>query len=186
MKHRSFKFYIVIAMIMVAVVGYIVHAVKRYDYSQRHDRYMIEAHEAKQAGYEEAYTVCSREENVVIDGIEYLHFHAFRQVMIDGNYSEHLLASKDKAFLDKAIGQDEQLIVFGKRKGSCEVDQGDYYTMIEIYSVCNYELGKADDTLFDSIRCEVVSILIELVLGILLIISMILSFGRWIIHKWKK
>lgn len=183
MKHRSFKFYVVIAMIVVAVVAYIVHVIKRYDYSQRFDRYRAEAHEAKQAGYEQEYAVCSREENVIIDGIEYLHFHAFRKVMIDGNYSEHLLASKDKAFLDKAIGQDEQLIVFGKRNGFYDVKQGKHYTMIEIYSVCNYDLGKADSTLFDSIRCEVISILIELVLGILLIISMIISFCRRILHK---
>ena len=89
--------------------------------------------EAGKAGYDEKYFPCEILDNVVIDGKEYICAHAFRSVVVDGNYSEYIIFDAGSVYKDEAEGGKTSLTICGKRLG-----YSGKYTVIEPYGIYPY------------------------------------------------
>jgi len=158
---RNFKRIMLFILIAVVVFDVISIAVHKYNWK----KYYSERQPAIDAGYDKEYEVCSRKDNVVLDGVEYLHFHAFRAAILDGSYIEDLLVRCDSEYLDKAPNQKEGLILFGKKESYYDDQGGISYTIIDLYSVCDCSTND-EATLFgfgNVILVTFIGILLEVV-----------------------
>lgn len=161
--YKLIMLFVIIAVVVFDVTASVVH-------NHFWNEYYLERKEAVEAGYDKEYTVCSREENVVLDSVEYLHFHAFRPMVIDGSYNEELLVRCDSEYLDKAPNKTEGLILFGKKESFYNDLRGTSYTLIELYSVCDYPLNY-DAKVFGFFNAVIVTCF-----GIILEIILIFTF----------
>lgn len=139
----------------------------------RWSNYCSEQREANDAGYENEYTICSKENNVLINGVEYMYFHAHRDAILDGDYNEDILVRYNSEYLDKTSGRTEELILFGNKLSTYNDIAGTRYTIIELYSICDYITG--DNTFFGFFNALIVT-----ALGFVFEIALILVY---VIHK---
>ena len=130
-------------------------------WNQRHTVYR----EAKEAGYTEDYTICSRQGSVEIDGHDYLSFRARRHVVVDGDYQENLLVSKEDQFEDTVLEQEENLEIFAKKVKSTTGPDGEPYTVIDIYRIDNYGVAHSDAWFWRAFMLTIIVAPIVFVLG---------------------
>ena len=136
--------------------------------------------EAREAGYPNCYTICERQENIVIDGNEYLVFHAHRPVIIDGDYHEDLVASPDDEFEDLCPDENENLELWAKELDYVRDESTqNSYTYIDLYRVSRHEVGIAGDWCWRAIGVTILVVPVIFVTGLV-----------WLIHfvwyRWKK
>lgn len=156
-------FIIVVSFDMIAII---MHNIRWSDYCS-------ELMEAKDAGYEKEYTICSRENNVVINGVEYMYFHAHRDAYLDGDYDEDILVKYNSEYLDKTSGGTEELILFGNKLSTYSDTDGTSYIIIELYSICDHITG--DNTFFGFFNALIVT-----TIGFVIELALILVY---VIHK---
>ncbi len=92
---------------------------------------------ACEAGYPDPFHICSQEEDLVIDGVIYRHYEAFRKAVLDESYHETILFSEGSSFIDATHGKTEGLRIYGRVIG--HTDEG---TVIEPYAI--YRNGPVD------------------------------------------
>ncbi len=163
-KSKNFwkKFWGIMVIIFVVAAALNIFAWGSYNYAW--SRFREEEVEADKAGYEESYFVCSREENVIVNGEDYVHFHAHRSAFLDGDYDEELLMPSALTYLDKAPAQQDGLVLFAKEVSSLETEQGEDYTVIHIYSLCEYALTKREHLISIAFIVAVIAGFVEIVL----------------------
>lgn len=172
-NHQTFwkYFFRIIVLIFLAVAALDVTVWAWYEHIWH--QFYKESTAAESAGYDEEYSICSREEEILFDGEVYTHFHAYRPMILDGAYHEDLLVKSDSQYLDKAPGQDEDLLLFAKEVSSYNDLHGTSYTFIEIYSVCDYTLDDMRQWPFIAILVTILAGFIEVILVIIFIIHKI-------------
>lgn len=147
-------------------------------YNYMWSKFCEEQTEAQQAGYENSYYICNREENVTLNGKDYVHFRAYRSAFLDSDYEEDLLVPSDLAYTDKVPTQKENLVIFANEVSSCDDKQGKYYTIINIYSVCDYGLTRAEHFIDIAVIATVVTVFVEIVMAIVFLIHKIRQKAR--------
>ena len=172
-NHQTFwkYFFRVIVFIFATVAAFDVIVFTWHEYNWHLFYEELDAAEA--AGYDEEYSVCSREEDILFDGKVYTHFHAYRSMILDGDYHEDLLVKSDSQYLDKVPDQDGDLIIFAKEVSSYHDLDGTSYTFIEIYSICDYTMDDAGRWPVIAILVTVLAVFIEVILVIIFIIHKI-------------
>ena len=142
-----------------------------YEYTW--SKFCKEQSEAQQAGYENPYYICNREENVTLNGTDYVHFRAYRSAFLDDCYKEELLIPSNLTYIDKVPTQKEGLVIFAKEVSSYKTKQGDYYTIVNIYSVCDYGLARSKRFMDIAVMATVTAVFVEIVMAILFLIHKI-------------
>lgn len=180
MKKRGKSWKLLIkAMILVAVAVTIFDTVAGVQRQYYWEKSYQQVKEAKEAGYDVEYRVCTREDDVILNGERYIHFHAFRPAVVDGNYSQHILAKYGESYIDKAPGQEEGLVVYARNIPYYGEQRGKDYTLVSIYSVCrDHNSEKESKWLFWAV--------IVTATGICLEIAFVLSFICYSMIRIKK
>ena len=174
------RFWKIFSIALLAVVAFIVVfdlvAGVIYGYGER--RFEAEAREAMEAGYDESYRICTRKEDVFLQGKEYLHFQAYLPMILDGAYKEDILTEKEDVFLDKAPGRETDLIVFAKEVSWYDDLHGTQYTIVDIYSVCKDYRG-SDELVWDAIGVTLLGVPVAVLLAAVYVIHILVKI-------WKK
>lgn len=164
---KRFGMIIVVAAILLAIfdIAVLIHREIKWN------EYVAVSQEAKKAGYTEDYTICTRQENVVIDGREYLCFNAHRHMILDGDYDENLLVSKEDQFEDMVPDEKENLEIFAKEIKRVKGDDGQDYTLIEVYRIDRCRPDFSGDWFWRALLITVIVMPVVCVSGII-----------WLIH----
>ena len=162
--------------IFVSVVTFNIFA--WYNYNHTWSKFCEEENEAEKAGYNNAYYVCNREKNITLNDIEYVHFYAYRSAFLDDSYQEDLLMPGNLTYLDKVPSQDDGLVIFAKKVSSYDDSQGKSYTIVNIYSVCDYGLTRSNDLIKIAVITTIIAAFAEIVMGIILLVHKILEKAR--------
>ena len=174
-KWKTFGIVILAMAILLAVFDIAVWIMHEVSW----ERQMSVYRRANAEGYKEDYTVCSRQENVVIDEQEYLCFYAHRTMILDGDYSEYLLVSIDDSFEDLVPDENEDLEILAKEVESLYDIEGKDYTRIDVYQIDRCRSVNLDAWFWRAFMITIVVLPIEFVLGIIWSI-------HFVVYKVKK
>lgn len=144
MKKFCKIYLIIMACILVLVAGTDIVFALIHEADWR--EYYNESTEAVEAGYTEAFYPVLVVSDLLIDGQLYKHYHAYRHVIIDGDYHEDILVKDGDSFFDKTGGDSGNLVIFARELRSLDVNEGMSYTLVDAYSICKYKAG--DDGYF--------------------------------------
>lgn len=124
--------YVILTILAVLVIFDItVWAV----YKVQRNKYTHTLREAREAGYYDSYDVCTRQDNLIIDGKEYVFFEAHREVILDGDYYENLIVPIDDEYIDKYPDEKGNLKIYAKELGFVYDSEQERYTVIDIYMI---------------------------------------------------
>ena len=73
-------------------------------------------------------------------------------------------------YLDKVPEQQDGLVIFAKEVSSFDVNQGENYKIINIYSVCDYALAKSKKFIRIVLNVTIISGVLEILLVFILAI----------------
>ncbi len=166
-KWKRFGMVIVVAAILLAVFDAAVLIHREIEWNE----YVSDYREAKKAGYTEDYTICTRQGNVMIDGQEYLCFNAHRHVILDGDYDENLLVSMEDQFEDLFPDEKENLEIFAKEIKKVKGDDGQDYTLIDVYRIDKCRADLSGDWFWRALFITIIVMPVVCVSGII-----------WLIH----
>lgn len=164
----------ILALILALLIFSIVAVYAAY--SIRHEliwkNYYAAKTEAVSNGYDDEYSVCTKENDVLAHGVKYSCYRAYRKMILDSDYVEYILVSPEDEYKDISEG-DESLIVFGKKLDYIEAEDGKHYTLIDAYSVEDFPTAN-ENALFKlviiySLICAAVVLLLFILLIILII-----------------
>lgn len=161
----------IMAFIFLAVTVLNIFAWSNYGYMW--NGFCSEQAKARKLGYEKSFFICSREENISLNGENYVHFHAYHPAFLDGAYEEELLMPSSFTYLDKVPEQQDGLVIFAKEVSSFDVNQGENYKIINIYSVCDYALAKSKKFIRIVLNVTIISGVLEILLVFILAIHRI-------------
>lgn len=161
-------------MLLIFLIVIIFDLVYKLQYDRKWKEFNIENTAAQKAGYNKEYSICSRKENVILDGVEYLHFNAHRKAVLDGDYNEELLVITDKKFIDKVPNQSTNLIIFAKEIRHSNDAKGNSYTLVDIYSVCSNSTKDSWNWFAAVIIVNFIGILIELIMIVVFFIHKVI------------
>ncbi len=146
MHYPNFKTFWKIFLCIMFLIFFVIAVLNIFawsNYSHTWSRFCSEQAKAKKEGYEKSFFICNREENITLNGENYIHFHAYRPAFLDGAYEEELLMPTSLTYLDKVPAQRDRLVIFAKEVSNFDMGQGEKYKIISIYSVCDYALLKS-------------------------------------------
>lgn len=143
------------------------------NYNYTWNKFCEEQTEAQTAGYKNTYFICNRAGNVRLNETDYVHFHAYRSAFLDGDYQEELLIPSNLTYLDKVPEQNNNLVLFAKPVSSYDNNQGTSYTIIQIYSVCDYSLTRSENLIAIAVIATIIAGFVEIVMALIFIIHKI-------------
>lgn len=173
-RWKKFGIIILAVAVLLAIFDIVVFTTDKIMSNKRVSVYR----EAEKAGYDEAYTICSRQGDIVIDGQAYLCFNAHRHAILDGDYDEDLIVSKDDKFEDEHPYQKENLEIFAKEIKRVTDNYGNDYTLIDVYRIDKCRTENIDAWFWNALLISIVVLPIELVLGIIWVIHFIVYKKR--------
>ena len=101
--------------------------------------------EAKDAGYDQCYSICAEAGEITLDGITYRQYSRRWDSFVDGSFLSDFLIRKDAEYIDESSGITNGLIVYGRIEGyandpedDTEYDPGKY-EIIEPYKIAQYK-----------------------------------------------
>ena len=123
------------------VVTYIIcSASEKHTIAARQKEYQ----QAKDAGYEDELYICSKEQTVTLDGVEYVRYNVFHRSFIDSS-REDVLIRTDAVYTDETGGKMQGLVIYGKGIGFVDDDEDEVkyfpgkYRVIEPYKIGIYK-----------------------------------------------
>ena len=122
---------ILIVLVLLVIFDITVWAV----YKVQRNKYTHTLRQAREAGYYDSYDVCTRQDNLIIDGKEYVFFEAHREVILDGDYYENLIVSVEDEYIDKYPDEKGNLEIYAKELGFVYDSGQERYTIIDIYMI---------------------------------------------------
>ena len=170
---RDFKLWkILIGVIVgIAVVSIAAFAVL-FVVDSKNDRERSQmVKEARAAGYDRAYSVCTLEDEIMLDGVTYNHYHAEQKSFVDGTFHRDFLVKKDAPFIDESNGKTSGLVIYGKVEGYADApeyvdtDNSGQYEIVEPYRITQY---KSQIDMWAVSAMLVLAMLIEMILVFLL------------------
>lgn len=173
------KKYIPRIMLLIVIAIVIFDATVWMQYQYHWNKLQNEAGKAKAAGYEKEYSICSRENSVTLDGIEFDCFHAFRSMPLDGNYNEMLLVEKSHLYMDKVPREKEGLVIFAKPVSYYEDNHGASYTILDIYSVCKYSMKASEHWVRIAFLATITGGMSEILLLLVLAVAVMRPVRKW-------
>ena len=167
-----------IAFIAVGtVVIYIIcQASERHTISVRQKEYQ----QAKEAGYDEELFICSREETVTLDGVEYIRYNVFHNSFLDSS-REDVLIRTDAVYKDDTDGKLQDLVIYGKTTGFADDIKSEVkyypgqYRVIEPYRIAIYK--KAVD-MWAVVGLAVLAGMVDIALALILAVYLIVYFVK--------
>lgn len=149
-------------------------------YSIRHEMiwrdYYSNKTEATENGFNDEYSVCTREKDVFIDGKKYSCFRAYRKAILDGDYVEYVIVASEDEYRNKTDNK-ESLIVFGKKLSYVEDSDGNHYTFIDAYSVDDFPSTNENELFKFAIAYSLICAVLIFIFIVALIIELI-RFGK--------
>gem|GEM_PF-3507850 len=137
--------------------------------------------EAKKAGANAEFYVCTYQKEVRLNGRDYEEYKAHRDGFIDGGYSVSFLIPKGEPYLDETKGRRDGLIVYGTHMGY-ENDPEDPVTYdpgkYEVIDPLKIAIYKEPLDMWAVVGLEVLVALIEIALVCITGIACIVSFVR--------
>ncbi len=109
---------------------------------------------------------------------DYVHFRAYRSAFLDGAYEEELLMPSNLPYLDKTPDQKDELILFANKVSFFDGGPGEDYTIINIYSVCDYALNRTENLFTMAFLTTVIAIFVEIVMALIFVIHKIRRKGH--------
>lgn len=128
---KIFGYVILTISVLLVIFDITVWAV----YKVQRNKYTHNSREARAAGYYDSYDICTRQDNLVIDGKEYVFFEAHREVILDGDYYENLIVSVEDEYIDKYPDEKGNLKIYAKELGFVYDSEQERYTIIDIYKI---------------------------------------------------
>ena len=168
------KFLHIMLLIFVSTVALDVFTLGYYNYAW--NKFCEEQTEAQKAGYENSYYICNREKSITLNGVDYIHFHAHHSAFLDGDYEEDLLMPSNLSYLDKASAQNDGLVLFANEVSAYNGKNGEYYTIVNIYSVCDYALTKSNRLIAIVVSSTLIAGFVEIVMALIFAIHKIRSY----------
>lgn len=159
--------------IFIAAATFDIFTWGSYNYTW--NKFCEEQTEAQKAGFENTYFICNRAENVRLDGTDYVHFHAYRSAFLDGAYQEELLMPSNLTYLDKAPAQNSNLVLFAKEISYYDDNQGKSYTIVKIYSVCDYSLTGSENLIDIAVIATIIAGFAEIIMVLIFVIHLFSS-----------
>ena len=161
-------------LVFVITVALDVFTLGYYNYAW--NKFCEEETEARQAGYENSYYICNREKNITLNGVDYIHFYAHRSAFLDGAYEEELLMPSNLNYLDKASAQNDGLVLFANEVSAYNGKKREDYTIVNIYSVCDYALAKSNRLIAIAVNSTLIAGFVEIVMALIFAIHKIRSY----------
>ncbi|MBR3635101.1 MAG: hypothetical protein IKN47_02800 [Lachnospiraceae bacterium] len=103
-----------------------------------------EYNEAVNAGYDEMYTVCSKEDTVTIEGVTYQRFTVLKKALIGEGASREILFLPGSVYIDESYGNTQGLAIYA-RSVTTDSETGESmrhlpgnYIVVEPYKVAVY------------------------------------------------
>lgn len=152
-------------LVFIITIALDVFTLGYYKYAW--NKFCEEETEARQAGYENSYYICSREKNITLNGVDYIRFHAHRSAFLDGDYEEELLMPRNLNYLDKASVQNERLVLFANEVSAYNGKNGEDYTIVNIYSVCDYAMTKSNRLIAIAANITLLAGFLEIVMALI-------------------
>ena len=108
---------------------------------------------------------------MIINGITYHHFQAYRKAILDGDYREDILVKSNASYIDKVPNQKEGLVIFAtKMSYYTDEEKGMHYTIVALYSVCQYTGDVATRWVIRVILVTAMGVLIEFIMALVLLL----------------
>lgn len=147
-------------------------------YKVHWNKYTQTLNDARAAGYYDSYDICTRQDNLIVDGKEYVFFEAHREVILDGDYYENLIVSVEDEYIDKYPDEKGNLKIYAKELGFVYDSKQERYTIIDIYMIDLCRTQISSDWCW---RAFVVTI----IMGPIILIAGLVWFIGLIVHKKK-
>jgi len=132
-ERKAWKILIgIIAVIAVLAVGAfaIISAVNE----KRLNDNTSDMEQAKAAGYDTEFSICSRVGDIRLDGKDYIRYSRHWDSFVDGQYKEDIFILKDAKYIDDSNGETKNLVIYGRVSGYYEEPlDGEKYTLVEPY-----------------------------------------------------
>lgn len=171
---KVFGYVILIVLALLVIFDITVWAV----YKVQRSKYTHALREAREAGYYDSYDVCTRQDDLIIDGKEYVFFEAHREVILDGDYYENLLVSVEDEYIDKYPDEKGNLEIYAKELGFVYDSGQECYTVIDIYMIdlCREQISS--DLCWRALFVTIIAGPIILIAGLVWLIGLIVHKKR--------
>ena len=172
MKRKFWKIMlgIIIGIAIISVSAFMVCVFVAGETSSKNG---MEYEAAKEAGFDKVYCICSRGEELTLEGTSYILYTVRWSSFVDGDSEEEVLIRKDATYIDETEGKTEGLIIYCKETGFAN-DSGKYM-VLEPYKIAIY--GRSVD-MWAVAAIMVLVGLIEFLLVAVLVIYFVVYFVR--------
>jgi hypothetical protein len=142
-ERKTWKILLALIILIGVVTGIYAGVSSMYD--RKRLREEKEAYqEAKTAGYDLGYSICSKAGEVTLDGVAYDLYSRRWDSFVDGSFQKDFLIRKDASYIDEAEGSTTDLMIYGRLEGYADDpdDETEYdpgkYEIIEPYKFAKY------------------------------------------------
>lgn len=173
LKERMFWKVLLCIIIGIAFISFIVFTLCLLSAGESNQKNAMEYEKAKEVGFDKVYMICTREDELTLEGTSYILYTARWSSFVDGDYQEDFLIRKDATYIDETEGKTEGLIIYCKVAGFAN-DPGKY-KILEPYKIAIYQQSV---DMWAVVGIMVIVVLIEIILVAVLVIYFVMYYAK--------